>query len=291
MPFTILQRCPIDPAQAPVRVHVRDLGAGPPVVLLHGGWGYEAYPFDAAARALADRYRVLAPDRVGYGRSGAIRDLPDGFHVRMAEETALVLDALGVRSAALWGHSDGAVIAAWIAILSPERVDALLLEALHFVAGKHGSVEFFETARDAPERFGEANARAMERDHGDRWRDVIGAGGRAWLRIIEEGRRGRADLYGGRFSEIRAPTLLLHGSRDPRTEPGEIEAARAALPHARLEVFDASHSPHTGRQSADACLAAARRFLDETIGRSARSGAEARPAVAGHATTCRTDDR
>ncbi len=290
MPFTILPRCPIDPAQAPARVHVRDVGAGPAVVFLHGGWGYEAYPFDAAAQALAARYRVLAPDRVGYGRSGAIRELPDGFHRRMAEETVLVLDALGVDGAALWGHSDGAVIAAWMAILFPDRVRALVLEALHFVAAKERSIEFFRTGVEAPERFGEANVRAMERDHGPRWREVVGAGGRAWLRIIEEGRRGRPDLYDRRFGEIRAPTLLLHGSRDPRTEPGEIEAARSALPHAQVVMLDASHSPHTGAASAEACLAAARRFLDGASGAAIAPAVGERASAAGAATIRRTSD-
>src|SRR5512133_2866463 len=117
VPFTFLQRCPIDPEQAPVRVSVRDAGAGPAVVLLHGGWGYEAYPFTAAIEALTPRHRVVAPDRVGYGGSGRpCRELPEGFHQRMAEETVLLLDRLGIARATLWGHSDGAVVAAWTAL-------------------------------------------------------------------------------------------------------------------------------------------------------------------------------
>ncbi len=262
MPFTFLQRCPIDPEQAPVRVHYRDAGVGPAIVLLHGGWGREVYPYDAATDVLAKDHRVVEPDRVGYGRSGrALRELPERFHERMAEETVLLLDRLGIESAALWGHSDGAVIAAWTAILFPDRVDALLLEALHFFAAKTSSLEFFQDAVDAPERFGAAYVDALEREHGGSWRGVLRAGGQAWLRIIEEGRRGRPDLYDGRFGEIRAPTLLLHGRRDPRTEPGEVEAALAALPGARVEWFDASHSPHTGSTSAAACIGAAGRFL------------------------------
>jgi len=263
VPFTSLQRCPLDPAQAPVSVHYREAGSGPAVVLLHGGWGYEAYPFDRAFEVLPDRYRLIAPDRVGYGRSGHPGKLPHGFHLRYAEETVETMDALGIRSAALWGHSDGAVVATWTALLVPQRVHALVLEALHFTAAKVGSVEFFRDMVEAPERFGEANVKGFERDHGEAWREVIAADGRAWLRIIEEGRRSGRDLYGGRFSEIRAPTLLLHGRHDPRTEPGEIDAARAALPEARVEWFDASHSPHTSRKAAAACVAAASRFLDE----------------------------
>jgi pimeloyl-ACP methyl ester carboxylesterase len=89
---------------------------------------------------------------------------------------------------------------------------------------------------------------------------VIAAGGWAWLDIIDEGRRGRRDVYAGRLAEVRAPVLLLHGARDPRTEPGELDAAMAALPRARLALVDAGHSPHTGRESARA-IDLAVRFL------------------------------
>ncbi len=262
VPFLTIARSPVQRDPAPVRVHVRERGEGPAVVILHGGWGYEAYPYDAALAALAPRHRALAPDRVGYGGSGRLPSLPRGFHALMAEETLLVLDALGIGRAALWGHSDGAVIAAWAALLAPERVSALVLEALHFVPGKRGSVDFFRTAVEAPERFGEAVIAAVSRDHGERWREVLAAGGRAWLELIAEGERGRADLYGGRFGEIRAPTLILHGRRDPRTEPGEIEAAARALPSARVEWIDAAHSPHSSAAGGARAVEAAVAFLD-----------------------------
>jgi pimeloyl-ACP methyl ester carboxylesterase len=252
-----VRESPVAPGR-PAEIYVREAGSGPPVVLLHGGWGYEAYPFDDAIAALAPAHRVIAPDRVGYGRSGRIPALPRGFHRLMAEETFAVLDALGVREAALWGHSDGAVIAAHMAFLAPERVTAVVLEALHFFALKRASVEFFETAVRDPERFGPAVVEACRRDHGDSWKDVLAAGGWAWLDIIDEGRRGRRDLYAGRLAEVRAPVLLLHGARDPRTEPGELDAAMATLPRARLALIDAGHSPHTSREAARAISAAAR---------------------------------
>lgn len=256
-----LARAPTAPDAGPIAVRVRDAGEGPPLVLLHGGWGWEAYPFDVAA--LSTRRRVIAPDRVGFGGSGRLATLPHGFHRLMAEETLLVLDALGVASAAVWGHSDGAVIAAWMALLAPARVRALVLEALHFFAAKERSVEFFETAVEAPERFGPAVVEALRRDHGESWREVVGAGGRAWLGIIEEGRAGRSDLYEGRLGEIRAPTLLLHGRHDPRTEPGELDAALRALPSSRLEWVDAGHGPHASASAGPPCTRLVSAFLDD----------------------------
>ncbi len=258
MPTVALERTPLAPG-SPARIHVREAGAGAPLVLLHGGWGWEAYPWDLAA--LAARHRVLAPDRTGYGRSGRLAELPGAFHRLMAEETLAVLDALGVRRAALWGHSDGAVIAAWAAIVAPERVSALVLEALHVFPGKVSSVEFFRAAVEAPEAFGPAVVEALRRDHGDGWREVVGAGGRAWLALIEEGRRGRPDLYDGRLGEVRAPALVVHGRNDPRLEPGELEAGARAIPGARLLVLDAGHCPHASARAGEECTRAVLDFL------------------------------
>lgn len=257
----LLSASPLVPGTSPVELHVREAGAGPALLLLHGGWGYEAYPWDLAT--LAVRRRVVAPDRVGYGGSGRLVTLPPGFHRLMAEETLRVMDALGIDQAALWGHSDGSVIAAWMAMVAPQRVRAAVLEAFHFLATKEASVEFFRTAVDAPERFGEGVVAALERDHGERWREVVAAGGRAWLAIIEEGRRGRRDLYDGRLGEIRVPTLILHGSRDPRTEPGEIEAARAAFPGARLALVDSGHCPHASERTSAESVRIVEGFLAE----------------------------
>jgi pimeloyl-ACP methyl ester carboxylesterase len=254
-----LPASPLVPAGSPARILVREAGAGPAVVLLHGGWGWEAYPFDLGALAAA--HRVIAPDRTGYGGSGRLAELPRGFHRAMAEETLRVMDALGVEQAALWGHSDGAVIAAWLAFLAPTRVRALVLEALHFFALKPSSEEFFRTAVEAPERFGPAVVEALRRDHGDDWREVVGAGGRAWLSIIAAGRAGQADLYQGRFGQIVAPTLLLHGARDPRTEPGELEAARRALPAAQVALLDAGHCPHASPRTGAEATRLAFQFL------------------------------
>jgi pimeloyl-ACP methyl ester carboxylesterase len=260
MPYADLHRSPSAHGAGPARVHYRERGPGtgaaPAVLLLHGGWGHDVYPFDAQLAALAPRFRAVAPDRLGYGRSGRLAGLDDGFHLRMAEETFLLMDALGLRQAALWGHSDGSVVAAWMAILRPERVSALVLEAFHFLRAKQASVAFFETGRDAPERFGPGAVQAMEAEHGPAWREVVGHGARAWLRIIEAGRAEGGDLYQGRLGEIRAPTLFLHGERDPRSEPGELEAARRALPAAEVALLPTGHSPHTGGAAAEATRAA-----------------------------------
>lgn len=263
MPHVTIPASPVAPGRPGPRIYYRERGAGPGLVILHGGWGYEAYPFDAAIAGLATTHRVVAPDRVGFGGSARIAELPRGFHRAMAEETLAVMDALDLPTAAMWGHSDGAVVAAWVAIVAPERVRALVLEALHHFAAKPGSLAFFRAGVEAPASYGARALEALARDHGASWREVVAMESRAWLDIIDEGLRRGGDVYHGRLGEVRAPTLLLHGLRDPRTEPGELSAARRALPHARCELLDAGHSPHTSAGAAARCVELAAAFLDE----------------------------
>ena len=42
----LLTSSPLAPGASPTRISYRDIGGGSPMVILHGGWGYDAYPFD-----------------------------------------------------------------------------------------------------------------------------------------------------------------------------------------------------------------------------------------------------
>src|SRR5512139_2588358 len=104
-PSRIFYRAAREQARAPVD--------GAPVLHLHGGWGYEIYPVGALAA------RLVIPDRTGYGRSTPVDDLPPRFHEAAAIETERFLDAIGLDRCVLWGHSDGAVIAAILGLRDP----------------------------------------------------------------------------------------------------------------------------------------------------------------------------
>jgi pimeloyl-ACP methyl ester carboxylesterase len=214
---------------SPVRVHYRDWGAGRAIVVLHGGWGYEVYPFDRQVSALAAHYRVVIPDRTGYGRSGRLERQETDFHRRAAAETWALIDALSLDRPVIWGHSDGAVIALLMGLSHPDRLSAIIVEAAHLWRTKPSSRPFFETMMQNPDGLGERVTDVLARDHGERWRDLIRTNGDAWLRIAADPSAPSADLYGGRLSDLRVPTLVIHGARDPRSEPGELDAFRAAL--------------------------------------------------------------
>jgi pimeloyl-ACP methyl ester carboxylesterase len=75
------------------------------------------------------------------------------------------------------------------------------------------------------------------------------------------------DAYAGRLREITAPTLIIHGRLDPRTEPGELEALGAQLPQSEMRVLDeGSHSPHSESVTADLVTEIAGSFL-HSLGR------------------------
>ncbi|HEV3139116.1 MAG TPA: alpha/beta fold hydrolase [Vicinamibacterales bacterium] len=271
MAHIALAQSPLASGRVPVRIRIRDRGGAdrPALFFLHGGWGYEIYPFDRQTAALADRFRIVIPDRCGYGGSTPIDSLPADFHARAATETMAVVDALGPMDVAppiLWGHSDGAIIALLIGLASPDRIAGIVIEAAHYVRRKPSSRAFFEAAIANPDSLGAGVAAILARDHGERWRDVLSMHGRAWLRIGDEAASDAEDFYGGRLDALRAPVLVVHGGRDPRTEPGELDALTAALrrrSHARTDVLilaDGGHSLHSERATADQVTAAASGF-------------------------------
>jgi pimeloyl-ACP methyl ester carboxylesterase len=260
VPHVELAGTPLAPDLHPAAIYHRDLGSagGAPLLVLHGGWGYAYYPFDAQVAALPER-RVIIPDRTGYGRSPRIAALPPRFHHAAAAEHEALLDALGVERCAIWGHSDGAVIATLMALRRPARVTGIILEALHVDRAKPRSRAFFEMMRDDPEGFGPRVAAKLAAEHGEGWRAVLRAGGQAWLDIAATP---GDDLYDGRLGELAVPVLVIHGADDPRTEPDELERFARAVPAAQLHVIaGAGHAPHSERAASADATAAAARFL------------------------------
>lgn len=243
------------------QLYFDDIGTGPPILLLHGGLGRYVDWFHSQIEAFS-AHRLLIPDRRGYGRSTPVDHLPTDYHVRNADDMLTLLEGLSIADAVLWGHSDGAIIAAWMAIKDPHRVRALILEGTHLWRRKPQSLEVFGDGAGRPQGFlSERAIQRMQKGHGERWRQVVANWGNAWLALYEMD----GDLYDGRLSEIHVPTLVLHGVQDPHTSITEIQALTAQIPGAQLHLFpQAGHSPHSERGARNECNRRAREYLQKS---------------------------
>jgi pimeloyl-ACP methyl ester carboxylesterase len=104
-----------------------EAGDGPPLLLLHG-LGASGFSWRDNLGPLARRFRVVAPDLPGHGRSPAP---PDGDYSLEAMVRGIVgfMDRRGLRQAALAGNSLGGGLALLLARDYPERVSSLILLA------------------------------------------------------------------------------------------------------------------------------------------------------------------
>lgn len=106
-------------------IHYVQAGQGDPVVLIHG-WNGSTFDVRYIIPELAQRYRVVAIDLLGYGYSARPAD-GDYSVAGQGELVARMMDRLGIDRAAVLGHSMGGAIAMWLALHCPERVERLIL--------------------------------------------------------------------------------------------------------------------------------------------------------------------
>lgn len=106
-----------------VRMWYDEHGAGEPLVLLHGGFS-DARDFAGNLAGLADRFRLLTPERRGHGHTP---DTPGPFsHAQMAEDTIAFCETLARGPVRMAGYSDGAVVALLVALRRPDLVSRLV---------------------------------------------------------------------------------------------------------------------------------------------------------------------
>jgi pimeloyl-ACP methyl ester carboxylesterase len=115
-----------------VRLHYVEQGQGEPLVLLHGnGSMIQDFASSGLIDQAAERYRVIAFDRPGYGHSKRPRTT-----IWTADaQSALIgaaLEKLGVSKATVLGHSWGCSVAVALALRSPDLVGSLVLASGYY---------------------------------------------------------------------------------------------------------------------------------------------------------------
>jgi 3-oxoadipate enol-lactonase len=258
---------------AGVRIAYEVAGSGPPLVLAHG-LGYARWGWEPVAPALAEEFTVLTFDNRGIGAS----DVPAGpYSARaMAADVIAVLDAARLERAHLVGTSLGGMVAQEVAIGWPERVDRVVL-ACTTPGGSNAFPLPAPTLRlmaEAPllapdvalRRFVEnalAPRTVVERP------ELVQ---RVYERRLEfppdpfgwqaQAAAGMSHDAFSRLEEIRAPTLILHGTEDGVVDPRNAALLEQAIPNARRLTF-----PGTGHlffwEEPDRFVEVVRDFLRE----------------------------
>lgn len=113
-----------------LRMGYMDVTAAKPngrtVVLLHGKNFSGAYWGQTIKALVAEGYRVIAPDQIGFGKSSKPSAYQFSFQT-LAVNTRAVLDSLRVEKFVLVGHSMGGMLAVRMALMYPDRVERLVL--------------------------------------------------------------------------------------------------------------------------------------------------------------------
>jgi pimeloyl-ACP methyl ester carboxylesterase len=108
-----------------VRIHFVEEGEGAPLILIHG-FGASTFSFRHTIHELARHFRVIALDLKRFGLS----ERPPGGDYSLTAQARLVgefMERMGIRQAAVLGHSMGGEVAMRLAVNHPERVERLIL--------------------------------------------------------------------------------------------------------------------------------------------------------------------
>lgn len=255
-----------------VSLHYLTAGAGPPVLLLHGGVVDSAsLSWGGVVESLAADFEVYALDLPGYGES----DWPDApytteYHVRMVEGFVDELDLapLSVVGLSLGGGValglalDGGLDAGLDAGLDERTVDRLVLTSsyglgrdlpnglLSYVVAQVPALNKLVLALLARSRrltrasldnvVYDADAvpdEVVAELYGMLQRSGVGTAFRRW-RKREVTREGYRTCYVDRFGDIDPPTLLIHGAEDETFPVAWARRAAERIPDARLDVFE-----------------------------------------------------
>lgn len=222
-------------------VRVESIGSGPAVMFVHG-WTLDRRIWEPQAQALRARFRIVAPDRRGFGQSSAPPDL-----AREPADLLAIADRLAIDRFALVGMSQGARVALRVAADHPDRVVALALQGapLSGVAGVEEEPPVAEMARLLAA--GQADAmRSLWRAHP--LMQVAGEAASALLDRICAAYEGRdlatpssLDVTMADCARVRAPVLAITGEGETAWRHRVARTLESVAGAARIDIAGGGH--------------------------------------------------
>ena len=246
-----------------IRMHWREAGHGPRTVVFVHGFPFDGSLWDDQLERLPRRWRLLAPDLRGFGRSQPGPAEGPLTMERFADDLALWLEHLGIERATLCGLSMGGYVAFAFWRRHRERVAALVLCSTRAGAdspaarlGRHALAERVRmvgagAAADAMSPRLLAPGAPQERPGiEERLRRMIEAQPAESIARAAEGMALREDST-ALLPTIDVPVLVVAGLEDAVAPLAEAERMRDAIPDARLvEISGAGHLPNLEQPAA-----------------------------------------
>lgn len=208
-------------------------GEGPVLLLLHGGLSDSATDFGTIIPRLQSRFRVVAVDTRGHGRS-SWGDTPLSY-ANFADDAAAVLREIGEGPAAVMGLSDGGISGFHLAVRHPELVARLIaIGASADISGDtpNGGPAIREYtaamfAAQHPERLAAWLAESPEPDRVLPFIDAL-------MREVW-----RPPVYVTRevLARIAAPTAIVLGDRDEYVTLAHADRLHRTIPGSLLKVI------------------------------------------------------
>ena len=222
-------------------------GSGDPLLFLHGAGGLHEGRY---LEDLAERFTVYAPSHPGFGASEGFEHIDD--IIDMALYYHDFMDALGIESAHVIGHSMGGMLAAEIAALCSHRVRRLVLaNAVGLWRDEAPVLDFFVLGPDQllpyivhdPQSEGAREAFPVPASQEDmiemmyqRIQSYSSAGKFLWP-IPDRGLKRR-------IHRVQAPTLIVWGESDRLVAPSYAEDFRSSIADARVVIMkECAHLP------------------------------------------------
>ena len=231
-------------------LHVERRGAGEPLLLVQGMTGHSLHWGEDFLTALEQDFELVLYDHRGVGRS-APSDGP--FTIAdLAADALAVLDGVDIDSAHVLGISMGGMVAQELALAEPDRVRTLTLGCTYCGGpGARFTDEPVVNAIAAAILSGDAerkirtgwqfnvSARFANADGNfERFSPLAAQYPLALGMIIAQLQAITAHDTSARLAEIRAPTLVIHGTDDQMLPVGNGEIVAGLIPAARLELLE-----------------------------------------------------